>query len=161
MLAANPQTPPPPQEGGQIIEGRLGHPVPEVVGPPPHYRPQPIEQGGERTVGSLPGGFPHLRLYRSERGLGREGVHSQPICSSLQGPPNAEPQKVEAPVNVDDPRLLGRQAQAHREECRRGLLLHLLGLLPGTSYQNDKVVRVADESVGGESLPPVPVACAG
>ena len=69
-------------------------------------------------------------------------------------PPHAEAQEVEALVDVGDPRLAVRQAQAHRGEHRCGLVTHGLGVGTSAGHQHHEVVRIADEPVRGQTRAP-------
>ena len=75
--------------------------------------------------------------------------------ASLLLPLDAEAQKVEALVDVDDPRLLLRETEPHGRENRCRLGPKRLGIGPRACHDNHEVVRVADEAVGGKALVPV------
>jgi hypothetical protein len=53
--------------------------------------------------------------------------------------------RVEPLVDVADPRLLFRQAQAHRGEHRTDLIPERFGVVAGAADHDHEVVRVADE----------------
>ena len=65
---------------------------------------------------------------------------------------DAPSQEVEALVDVADPRLRLRQAQAHRREYRCHLVPQRFGVVAGASDHDHEIVRIADEAVGGQPL---------
>src|SRR5665647_3440497 len=114
LLVAEPADHPMPKKSTQVTEGRLGDPMAEVVGPPSQYRVEPVDEGGERLVRRPLRRSLNLGLHWGQCGLGGIGVHVVLRRASLLVPLDTESEEVEALVDVDDPRLLLRQAQAHR-----------------------------------------------
>src|SRR6478672_13531550 len=93
----------------------------------------------------------------AERTLAREAVGDG--YPTPRAPLDAEPEKVEAVVDVGDVRLLGRERQAHLLAHELGrLLLERLGLGLGATHQDHEVVRVADHSIAGVALGHPPLA---
>ena len=72
-----------------------------------------------------------LAVDRGERLLRRVGVDERLPVPRLRLPLDAEAEEVEALVDVADPRLLLRQAQAHRGEHRCHLVAQRLGVRAG------------------------------
>src|SRR5512132_2833715 len=143
VLVTQPADHPPPDEGAQVVEGRLGHPVLEVAGPSSQHLVELVQQDGERLVSALPGERPELRLDRCQRLLGRVGIDIALTRASLLVPLDAEPEKIEALVDMGDPRFRLRQAKAHRGKLRCDLLTQRLGMGTAASHQHDEIVRVA------------------
>src|SRR6266498_3635598 len=56
---AEPADDPTPGELAQVSEGRRGHAVPEVVGPPPNSQSELLQDVGERVIRSLPCDLAH------------------------------------------------------------------------------------------------------
>src|SRR4029450_5042427 len=71
VLVTQPADHPPPNEGAQVVEGRLGHPVLEVAGPSSQHLVELVQQDGERLVYVLPGASPELTLTRTATHLRR------------------------------------------------------------------------------------------
>ncbi len=69
------------------------------------------------------------------------------------------PRKSKPSSRVADPRLLLRQAQAHRSEHRADLAPQRLGVVAGAGDHDHEVVRVADELHGRDASATVLAAC--
>src|SRR5439155_24417446 len=94
----------------------------------------------------LCGGF-DLCLARREGFLRRVGVDVVAVASLLPVPPDAEAEKVEALVDMHDPRLVDCQTQPDAGEDRRHLLPQALGLFPTAADHDHEVVAVPDQPV--------------
>jgi hypothetical protein len=58
------------------------------------------------------------------------------------------PQELEALIDVDHPRLVGRQAQTHRREHCGYLVPQRVGVVARAVDHDEEVIRVADQSHG-------------
>ena len=90
---AKPVDHPAPGKGVQVAEGPRRHAVPEVVGPAPQHRVQPLQKVGKGLVRVALCERTHLRLDRRKGGLRRVGVHRAPIRSFLALPLDVEAEK--------------------------------------------------------------------
>ena len=80
--------------------------VAEVGGPSTQHAVQPVQQDGQWLVVGCSGHRAHLSLEGGDRLLGRVGVdHSLSLGAALPLAHDAEPEEVEALVNVSNPRL--------------------------------------------------------
>ena len=141
------------QVNAEVAEGRLGHPVPEVGGPAPQHRIELAQQDRERLVVSRRVIARTLALTSRQAPSSTARCRRRACRASLPVPLDAEPEEVEALVDVADPRLRLRQAQAHRRQYRRDLFSQGFGVRLGARHQDHEVVRIADEPVGGQPLP--------
>jgi hypothetical protein len=129
----------------------------EVAGPSSQHLVELVQQDGEWLVSVLPGERPELRLDRCQRLLGRVGVDVALARASLWVPLDPEPEKVEALVDVDDPRFRLRQAKAHRGKLRCDLLTQRLGMGTAAGHQHDEIVGVADQPPGRQPFASMPL----
>ncbi len=128
-----------------VAECPRGHPVAEVVTPSPQRRVQPTQQVTERSVPCSTSQRSDLVDDRRERLLRRVGVDRCLAGPSSPGPAlDAPPQEVEPLVDVADPRLGLRQAQAHRSKYRADLVPQRFGIVTGDAWR---------ASIPGRALP--------
>src|SRR5262249_3861410 len=103
VLSREPAHHPAPDKSAQVGEGRLGYPVPEVVGPAPQQRIEAMQQELQGLVQRLLTDGPDPGLHRRQRALARVGVHVPLGRASLLLPPDAEAKEVEALIDVSNP----------------------------------------------------------
>src|SRR5439155_2170003 len=81
--------------------------------------------------------------------LGWVGVDRSFAGPASPGSPlDAVSEEVEPLVDMADPRLLLRQAQADRSEHLASLIPQRFGVLAGSFDHHHEVVRIADEAIG-------------
>ncbi len=149
---------PPEGEVVDVVEGPRRDAVTEVVAPSPQRRVQPAEQVGERSMFRSASERSDLGRHREQALLGRVGVDGSLAGPALPGPAlDARPQEVEPLVEVADPRLLFRQAQAHRSEHRGHFAPERFGVVAG-AVDHDHEVEPFD--VVGAQLCPCSIATA-
>lgn len=132
----------------------------EVAAPAAQDAVELAQQLGERSM-SLPASGPaHLVHDRRERLLGRVGVDRSLAGSPLPAATlDALPQEVEPLVDVADPALLDRQAQAYRREHCCELVPKRFGISAIAVDHDAKIVRIADNLHGRDSGAPMLGAC--
>src|SRR5487761_1317094 len=154
MLPAYPADDPSPDEGAQVSEGRLRHPVSKVVGAAPKTRVHPVQQDGPCLIQRPLTKLAHFCPDGGQGGFSRGGGHGVPCRASPLLPPDAEAQEVEALIDMSNPRFRLRQDQAHRAKYRCRLVAQAFGVFAGSCDQQHVIIRVANEAVVGEALEP-------
>lgn len=110
----------------------------EVPGPTPQQHVELPEHVAEGLVRALLCNRLDLPARRRHRLARREGVDERLRCSWLAVPLDAEPEELEAFIDVDDGGLLLRQTQPHRGKHVRGLLAYRLCVLTRSRHQHDE-----------------------
>jgi hypothetical protein len=168
MLVAKPAGHPLPGIAAQVVEGSLGYAVPEVGGPAPQHQVELGAQGRKGLVRGLSGQRSHLCLDRGQGLLGRVGVDVALGRASLWVPLDAEPEEVEALVDVAGPCLGGGQVQpigaSTAATCSR--IASAWALEPATmttsrprsgpAARSPRPAGAADGAAWGSRLPPRP-----
>src|SRR5262249_40532829 len=135
--------------------------VTKVAGPASQHRVELVEQAAERPVQRSLSQRPDRALDVRQSGLAGVGVNQTLARASLLVPLDAEAEKVEALVNVSDPRLGLREPQPNGTQHPCHLVAQGYGVVALAGHQNHEVVRVADEAGGRQTVAPSPLPRAG
>ena len=128
-----------------------------VVSPSPEGGVEGVDQLVEREVHRVAFGQRLDAVHDiAQRSLAGERVGDVPVAGPPRFSHDAESEQVKAVVYVGDVRFLGREHESHVlcHELGR-LLFDGVGLGLGATYQDHKVVRVADAAVAGVAVGPV------